>query len=58
MVEEVGELELGDGLPEWELWESDVLEGAPGCPYIESGTKSHTNKEFSQPMGHEPEGGA
>ena len=33
MVEEVGELELGDGLPKWELQESDnVHERVPWLP--------------------------
>ena len=49
MVEEIGELELGDGLPERKLRESrddeDPLEGCPGCPYIEFGARSHTKKK-------------
>jgi hypothetical protein len=35
--------------------ESDALEGCPACPYIESGARPHTKKEFFRPMGREPE---
>ena len=55
MVEEVGELELGDELPEGKLQESrgceeceDVrmfLEGCPSCPYIEFGARACTKKK-------------
>jgi hypothetical protein len=57
MVEEVGELELGKGLPEGKLREpgdnGDVVRmrvsspsrGGPGCPYIESRARFHTKKE-------------
>jgi hypothetical protein len=53
MVEEVGELEPGDELPErknrepGENGESDqnVPEGCLGCPYIESRARSHTQRK-------------
>jgi hypothetical protein len=56
-VEEVGELELGEGLSEGKLREhgdnGDVVRmrvsspprGGPDCPYIESGARFHTKKE-------------
>ena len=45
MVEEIGELEIGDGLPEGKLQEPfydvrmslDPQDGCPGYPYIEFG---------------------
>ena len=55
MMEEVGELELGDELPEGKLHESrgceeceDVRmfpEGCPCCPYIEFWAKACTKKK-------------
>ena len=73
MVEETGDLELGDGLPkgklqesfygvrmrEWELdrMVSDPQDGCPGCPYIEFGAGRIQRRMFSRPKGREPEGG-
>ena len=55
MVEEVGKLELGDGLPEGKPQEpyygvnvlkiSDPLGRKPCCPYIESRTRACTKKK-------------
>jgi hypothetical protein len=56
MVKEVGELELGDELPEGKLQESrgceecedsecsEPWEGCPGCPYIEFRVRACTKK--------------
>ena len=66
MVEEVGELELGDELPEGKLQESESCEeceedededGCPGCPYIEFGARACTIRRFFRPKGREPKGG-
>jgi hypothetical protein len=69
MVKEVGELELGEGLPKGKLREpsgnendrmrlriEDAPKGAPICPYIESEVKLQ-RRRFSQPRGHDPEEG-
>ena len=56
MVKEVGELELGDGLPEGKLQEplygvrmseseSNPQDGCPGCPYIEFGARVSTKRK-------------
>jgi hypothetical protein len=55
MVKEVGELELGDGLPKRKLQEpfygvrmseleSDPQDGCPDCPYIEFRARAYTKK--------------
>ena len=56
MMEEVGELELGDRLPDGKLQEpfygvrmservEDPQNGYPGCPYIEFGARACTKKK-------------
>ena len=56
MVEEVGEPELGEGLPEGKLQEPfygvrmneselDPQDGCPGCPYIEFEVRAYTKKK-------------
>ena len=56
MVEEVGELDLGDGLPKGKLQEPfydvrmselelDLLDGCPDYPYIEFGARACTKKK-------------
>ena len=56
MVEEVGDLELGDGLPEGKLQEPfydvrmnklelDPQDGCPGCTYIEFEARAYTKKK-------------
>jgi hypothetical protein len=55
MLQEVGELELEDELPEWKLQEfGDVVnermcvnewKWCPDCPYIEFGVRTDTKKK-------------
>ena len=56
MVEEIGELEIGDGLPEGKLQEpfydvrmseseSNPQDGCPGFPYIEFRVKACVKKK-------------
>ena len=55
MVEEVGELKLGDELPKGRLQEfggcEECVNGFPGYPFIEFGARTCTKKEVLLTMG-------
>ena len=65
MVEEVGELEIRDELPEEKLQESrgcveweNEWRWCPGCPYIEFRARASTKKKVLPTRGREPKRGA